>query len=299
MAPLPDERAEPDRGARPVGPRCARCSLVRLVLCSLASRPPACPLYWGECMSSRVPYHWAVLGLLALACGGRTEGVAPSGSSGGGSSGGTSSGGSSGSSGGETSSSSSSGVGPSCVYIDLGTYDQSCNAASDCIFVTSGEICDGDCTSCGDSLVSASEAGRYADAIATIVPGTCICGAPGIKECINHKCASGFPAVDGGPVAVDATAVSCVFIDPSTYDQSCKQDSDCIEITPGSICSGNCACGGAAVNADGQSRYDEAINSLVLAACACPLAGIPRCVQGMCTQCDVGPAQPVGCWDGG
>jgi hypothetical protein len=97
--------------------------------------------------------------------------------------------------------------------------------------------------------------------------------------------------VDAGP--------ACVYIDPATYDQSCKQDSDCIEITPGRICSGDCACGGAAVNSDGEARFDAAINSLVLAACPCVSNARPRCVQGTCTQCGIGTGLPPGCPDGG
>jgi hypothetical protein len=100
-------------------------------------------------------------------------------------------------------------------------------------------------------------------------------------------------AIVGGPFAVDAGVV-CVEIDITAYDTSCREDSDCIEITAGDLYSGGCGrvCGGSAVNATEQARYTAAV-SLVLsrsadatdASCGCPTYGLPTCEAGQCVVC--------------
>jgi hypothetical protein len=239
----------------------------------------------------------SLVAALVFACGGRTDGVgSPSGSSSGASSSGASSSGSgSGSSSGSTSSGSSSGT-ASCVFVDLSTYDRSCNRASDCTYVSGGEICDGSCPwSCGSDLINVSDLARYESAVASIQPANCECGVPAPPQCIDHQCTSGVDVVDAGP----ADAGRCVNVDLSTYDQSCKLDSDCVEITGGVICDGSCACGGSAVNADGQARYDQTIAQVTLAPCNCPALGAPRCLKGQCMLCAFGPNPTPGCPDGG
>jgi hypothetical protein len=232
-----------------------------------------------------------------LACGGRTDGVGSSSSSSGASSGGSGSGSGSGSSSGSTSSGSSSGS-TSCVFVDLSTYDRSCNTASDCVYVTGGDICNGSCPwSCGSDLINASQLGRYESAVASIqVNDNCECGVAAPPQCIDHLCTYGVDVVDAGP----ADAGLCVDVDLSTYDQSCKGDSDCVEISAGLLCSGNCACGGSTINVDGQARYDQEIAPIDFGLCPCPAEGVPRCVTGKCTLCgSLGQNQPPGCPDGG
>ena len=243
----------------------------------------------------------AFAGCLLLACGGKTTGNgSPGGSSGGSSSGGTSSGGSSsGSSGGTSSSGASSGGSSggvvSCVNIDLSTYDLSCQQASDCIFVTSGEVCTDQCN-CPQAVVNRSEQGRYDQAIASVNPGTCFCGDPGEPQCLANQCTL------GGSVTVDAgvgEAGVCVDIELSTYDQSCKLDTDCTEVTSGVLCTDQCECGGSVINVDGEARYNAAVAPIHGAACPCQSDGNARCVQDHCTLCGFGPNQPPGCPDGG
>lgn len=245
----------------------------------------------------------ALVGALFLACGGRTDGIPSSSSSGassGSSSSGSSSGGSSGSSSGVSSSGSSSGTVVSCVYVDLNSYDRSCNTASDCVYISSGDICDGSCADCGSDLINVDGLSRYQNAIAPIHLGQCYCGAPAPAECIDHQCTSGVDVVDAGPPdeGPPDTGV-CVNVDLSTYDVSCKVDSDCIQITSGEICSGSCACGGSTINADGQSRYDQQLSQVQLAPCACPAFGVARCITGTCTLCKYGPNGTANCPDGG
>ena len=101
---------------------------------------------------------------------------------------------------------------------------------------------------------------------------------------------------DAGPPPGDAAA--CVYIDVSTYDQSCTRTSDCVAITAGMVCTGECECGGALINVDGQARYDQAISAIVPPMCACPTWGNPTCAGGRCVYCGITPSQP-GCPDGG
>jgi hypothetical protein len=87
-----------------------------------------------------------------------------------------------------------------------------------------------------------------------------------------------------------------VNVDLSTYDTSCTQDSDCVEIASGEICPRTTCyfCGGSTVNVSEQARYNAAIAPIVAAdavptlepfACGCPFFGNPACVAGQCTLC--------------
>jgi hypothetical protein len=93
------------------------------------------------------------------------------------------------------------------------------------------------------------------------------------------------------------SAGTCVDVVASDYDTSCRSDSDCITITAGHLCSGQCACGGTTVNVDGEARYQAALSSLQLGECNCPLQIAPRCVANVCTLCE--PGGPATCADGG
>jgi hypothetical protein len=161
-------------------------------------------------------------------------------------------------------------------------------------------VCDGECADCGSDLVNVDEIARYESAIASIKTAQCECGAPPPRECIDHQCTSGVDIVDAGPpdTGPPDTGV-CVYVDLTTYDLSCKSDSDCIQITSGEICSGECTCGGSAINADGQAQYDQQLSEITLAPCGCPAIGVPRCITGTCTLCKFGPNGTPGCPDGG
>jgi hypothetical protein len=129
------------------------------------------------------------------------------------------------------------------------------------------------------------------------------CPQPGCDPCSQNckavSCSNGVwePAVNTG-LCVDSG--QCIEVDPTSFDQSCNLDSDCMAITAGTFCSGQslCTCPIAAIDVDGQSQYQadiQAVQSLgEPQGCACPFIGSPRCIQNVCTLC--GPQQ---CPDGG
>jgi hypothetical protein len=97
----------------------------------------------------------------------------------------------------------------------------------------------------------------------------------------------------------------CIDIDPSTFDQTCALDSDCFEVTAGTFCGGAawCMCGFAAINVDGQSRYQQDLQDISRLppgprGCNCPAMGRPACVAKQCVLCG-GPASTPGCPDAG
>jgi hypothetical protein len=162
------------------------------------------------------------------------------------------------------------GDGGACVNVELSSYDQSCSVDSDCVEITSGTICNGICE-CGGSVINVDGQARYQAQVAGITTSGCPCAYPGSPKCVNHTCALCEPGAGGScsvtvadagpPPPVDAAA--CVNVDVSTYDQSCTQSSDCVEVTAGMVCTGGCSCGGSLINADGQARYDQAIAGIV------------------------------------
>jgi hypothetical protein len=197
-----------------------------------------------------------------------------------------------------------SGDGAACVNVELSSYDQSCNVDSDCVEITSGTICNGSCE-CGGSVINIDGQARYQSQVAGITASGCPCAYPGNPACVNHTCtlcepgaggSCGVTTDDAGPPPGDAAA--CVNIDVTTYDQSCTTSADCVEITSGMVCTGDCTCGGAVINVDGQSRYDQQIAGIMTGLCACPTFGEPVCVQDRCVLC-LGPDPAAGCPDGG
>jgi hypothetical protein len=197
----------------------------------------------------------------------------------------------------------------SCIEVDLSTYDQSCDVASDCFRVTGGLVCSSEflCAYCGGSFVNRSEAARYQSAIASLTGGACDC-IEAVPQCVQNKCQLCEPASEpsgcsdlDAQMSPDSSPLDggqCIDIDLSTYDQSCVTSSDCIEITSGLICQGNCSCGGSTINQSGQSRYDQAINSIVTEDCPCSFNGGPKCLQGECVMCNTASGSgPTDCQD--
>lgn len=109
---------------------------------------------------------------------------------------------------------------------------------------------------------------------------------------------------EGGTVS-SSDGGTCVNIDVSNFDTSCTADSDCIEVTPGTICAGyTCICGGASISAADQARYDALLASVPRGegpGCNCPAFGIPRCLQSQCVLCATfpNPHEDPRCPDGG
>lgn len=91
--------------------------------------------------------------------------------------------------------------------------------------------------------------------------------------------------------AADAPG-SCDF-EPSQYDDSCQNDSDCVAVPQGDLCNpGYCACPTGAINVAALERYnaDIAAKTAKPAAlqptliCNCPLITAPSCRQGKCAR---------------
>jgi hypothetical protein len=90
---------------------------------------------------------------------------------------------------------------------------------------------------------------------------------------------------------------TCVNVDLSTYDRSCRSDSDCVAVFGGTSCAGTCDCGpNAAINVAGQCRYQSSYQQAfatvppVSFECnGCP-PDAPRalCIEGVCMYCPRG-----------
>ncbi len=108
--------------------------------------------------------------------------------------------------------------------------------------------------------------------------------------------ASGNP--DTAAVAVDGGV--CVDIVPSTFDQSCQSESDCISIMPGPLCDGyTCTCpGGGAINTSAEASYQAIVSSVHPGTgplCSCPASPGPQCLGGVCTICSGREGDPPAC----
>jgi hypothetical protein len=67
----------------------------------------------------------------------------------------------------------------------------------------------------------------------------------------------------------------------SDYDQSCTQDSDCVGITEGELCTQGCiGCVNAAINVRDQAKYQSAVSGFS-GTCSCPSVFI-GCNAGTC-----------------
>jgi hypothetical protein len=83
-------------------------------------------------------------------------------------------------------------------------------------------------------------------------------------------------------------AASCD-IEPSSYDRSCKVDSDCTAVGFGNLCEVPCGvqCLNSAINVNSLAKYqaDYAKNPAAACGpffCGCGAEGLPTCVKGVC-----------------
>jgi hypothetical protein len=77
--------------------------------------------------------------------------------------------------------------GGSCVDVVPASYDQSCQADTDCIEITAGHLCPGAC-SCGGATIRASERPRYDATTSGIFGLACPCAAGPRPKCVQDKC---------------------------------------------------------------------------------------------------------------
>jgi len=90
----------------------------------------------------------------------------------------------------------------------------------------------------------------------------------------------------------------CVNITLEPSDTSCNTDDDCSEAPTGSVCDGQCDCGGSAVNNAAANRIQGQISSITFDDCPCVEGPVPICQGGQCTLCGFGAGGPD-CNDGG
>lgn len=207
-----------------------------------------------------------------------------------------------------------------CIQVDSTSFDATCNADSDCALVGTGKVCPGECGCGGQTPVSRAGVAAWQAATSGLDLTACPCADLGEARCFEHTCRycslvpdqggnswpeCGSDSADSGIVPPEDAAPPpppdasiCVDIDPSTYDQSCTQSSDCISVSAGELCTGFCPCGGATINASEEMRYSAAIAGIESGLCGCPLLGNPTCVNGQCAICS-GPNPSPGCPDGG
>jgi hypothetical protein len=108
---------------------------------------------------------------------------------------------------------------------------------------------------------------------------------------------SGYSGTSSGLATSSSGAPACVYIDPTTYDQSCNGPGDCFLISTGSICTGACLCSGnAGINVSGEKRYLAAVSPFATGLCPCAPSLPPVCVGHQCYACTGGPSDPAECF---
>jgi hypothetical protein len=108
---------------------------------------------------------------------------------------------------------------------------------------------------------------------------------------------SGAPSGSGSTTSTSGSSTgACINVNPSSFDQSCNLSSDCVAIVSGTICTGECLCGGnAAINVSDQSRYFAEVKAVVLGMCGCPAGAPAACSNHTCVACTGRPSDPPEC----
>lgn len=182
------------------------------------------------------------------------------------------------------------------MTVAASSLSQSCSTAADCTVVATGTLCPSSCD-CGNTAISTSALAQYDAEVASIpFTGDCPCPYAGNPACVNGTCTLCPPGEDcSGP---DGGA--CVDLEPSMFDSSCNDSSDCIDVTLGTLCDRDCLCGGATINAADQAEYDQLIANVPPGeACGCPYFGKPVCAGGQCIVCGGAAPPNAACPDAG
>jgi hypothetical protein len=224
-------------------------------------------------MSARPLREVSTVALLVLAaCGGKTGGGSPEGGA------------------------PSPDDGGTCVDIDPATYDRSCKQASDCVNIASGHLCTDLCM-CDSASINASGQARYRAATDGLGSTPfCSCPSEGDPVCVAGRCM--FQSFDSN--AGDA-GPACVDVELQNFVLSCHTESDCVVVSAGLLCAGQCACSNSAISVSDEALYDAEVSPVKPGACPCaqPLPGALRCVQGQCAYCSGALGEPPGCSDAG
>lgn len=87
----------------------------------------------------------------------------------------------------------------------------------------------------------------------------------------------------------ETDSASCMIL-ASHYDQSCSEDSDCVEVSAGDYCSSSCLCGGSAIRVSAEPAFSADVAKTPLGSGAIPGGGCPCaakfgpcCRQGTCS----------------
>jgi hypothetical protein len=100
-------------------------------------------------------------------------------------------------------------------------------------------------------------------------------------------------AAEAGAVAdAGADAGHCINMDLSSYDRSCSTDVECIPVSSGQQCDGQCNCPNAVINAKGTMQYQQALGSISPGFCQCPATLSWGCQGGQCVICPAGGPCP-------
>jgi hypothetical protein len=169
--------------------------------------------------------------------------------------------------------------------------------------IRSGVICSPTCF-CGGSTINVDGQARYSAQIAPIVDEGCPCPAFGVPTCgTNHQCVlCGGITTDPPSCPGDVDASTCVSVQASSFNQSCKVDTDCIEVATGTLCTGQCRCPTDTISASAQGAYDMAIAPILGGPppnCLCPSPGYAYCAGGTCAICPPGALCAGAVADGG
>ena len=76
-----------------------------------------------------------------------------------------------------------------CVTVVASSFEDSCNTASDCVYVTMGTLCPGACD-CGNTFINTSSEVAYEDAVSSIPFGSCACAPAPAAVCKAGVCAA-------------------------------------------------------------------------------------------------------------
>jgi hypothetical protein len=111
---------------------------------------------------------------------------------------------------------------------------------------------------------------------------------------------------DAGSATADSAGGACM-ISASSYDQSCMEDTDCVEVTSTNYCNAQaCLCGGSAINMSALAQFNADVGGTPLGShpggggCPCASSFGPCCRQGNCTAECYSPADALpACADAG
>ena len=144
----------------------------------------------------------------------------------------------------------------------------------------------GDAGNVGEAAVtSPGDATPDVQPTSCTVPSDCtdFPSGPAIACCIGRLCVYGLSA--GTDSCVDASAQLLL---ASSYDQSCRKDSDCVAIEEGNFCrpGANNGCTNAAINRTALAQYQADLAKTTAGVCygltGCPLESGPCCQSGVC-----------------